>query len=301
MWFISTPLVLFLYFLAGGKFLSKTDNLPANILSVSVLAIISLLFFILQLLHGSTEDIYGEIYTSVMTLLPFLMMFAGLMTKNQVNEFKKRAMMKINDHFSNFKKSFDERTTRVEERLPKTILILIKILLTLVKVVANNLITLIIQVCLYFVYIIPLLVIAMIMFSIEEIIDNVLSYLILLPFAIIYIIPAFFIYFLIGKKILFNTHYTLTNILSVIGLVYVLTAIGLSPDSLGWDYGNLPFYSLQLLLGEVTEGYIYFILTPLPSLIMLAGLLAKQKGYDLKELKMMIFFKNQVNKFKKRS
>jgi len=210
-------------------------------------------------------------------------------------------MMRIKNDFLKFKESVGMSTMRIKERMPKSILILIKILLLFIKVITNNLITVVIQVCLYFVYLIPFFIMIMIWFVIADILGEGLSYVILLPFAIIYIIPAFFIYFLIGKKLLFNTHYTLTNILSVVGLTYVLVSIGLSPDSLGWDYGNLLFYSFQLLLGEITEGYIYFVLTPLPSLIMLAGLIAKQKGYNFKESKIMRIFKNQANKVKKES
>ena len=209
--------------------------------------------------------------------------------------------MRIKDEILKFKESLDESTMRIEERMPKSVLIFIKILLISVKVITNNLMTIVVQVCLYLVYLIPFFIMIIIWFEIEDILSEVLSYIILLPFAIIYIIPAFFIYFLIGKKLLFNTHYTLTNILSVVGLAYVLVAIGLSPDNLGWDYGNLLFYSFQLLLGEVTEGYIYFVLTPLPSLIMLAGLIAKQKGYNFPVSKIMRIFKNQANKVKKES
>jgi len=72
---------------------------------------------------------------------------------------------------------------------------------------------------------------------------------------------------------------------------------------------NLPFYPLlemisnflQIPYGATEAIYIYFVLALLPSLMMLAGMMAKKEEDNLnkRESKIMIFFKNQVNKFKK--
>ncbi|MCL2549940.1 MAG: hypothetical protein FWE78_03270, partial [Methanimicrococcus sp.] len=103
-----------------------------------------------------------------------------------------------------------------------------------------------------------------------------------------YTLIALLLYFLAGKLFLRNTHNTLTNVFSTIALVIILVNCAYS-----WydpPPANLPFYSLlgvislilQLPNGAVAEEIaIYLVLTPLPSLLMLAGLMVKQRREKL--------------------
>ncbi|MCL2549941.1 MAG: hypothetical protein FWE78_03275 [Methanimicrococcus sp.] len=184
---------------------------------------------------------------------------------------------------------------RTKEKLPKSILILIQTIL-------NNLIAVVIHICMCFFFLIH----AFILYEIGS-----WSYEIFIWVAMgIYTLFALLLYFWAGKLFLSNTRIVMTNIFSVIGLIILLIYNAYNwNDPYSLDALTLPFLSLfeiisfifQIPSGAMERKYIHFALAPLPSLTMLAGLIAKQKGYNFKESKIMIFFKNQVNKFKKRS
>jgi len=153
--------------------------------------------------------------------------------------------------------------SKTKEKLPKSILILIQIIL-------NNLIAITIHVCIYILFIIPIFLLFL------------MSGSSVLWIAIgVYTLTALFLYFLAGKLFLSNTHNTLTNIFSVLVLVIILIATTYILE--GWV--NVPFYPLfelisfifQIPYGASEDIYIYLSLAPLPSLTMLAGLIAKQR------------------------
>jgi len=284
-WLICTLIILFLYFWAGRKLLSETHSVLINVFSVIGPVILSLTPIIFLLLYGLTYGLTEGIYTDlviylVLASLPSLIMLAGMMTKNQVNEFKVK-----------LKEFSDKGEMRIKERIPKNMLILIQVIL-------NNLIAIVIHICLSFLF----LIIIILLYSFTPSFNEILGWLIIGAVMLM----AFFLYFGAGKEYL-KAHNTLINIFSVLGLLIMLIVITYSLDDV-WESGmNLPFeplfwiitYIFQMPYGAADAKYISLVLAPLPSLMMLAGLMVKQKGYNFKESKIMRILKNQANKFKK--
>jgi len=159
------------------------------------------------------------------------------------------------------------------------------------KVIKNNLIVISIHAWMCFFFFFPSIFYPRIL-NVAWVLSNIGIDMFLCLAVGIYTLAALILYFLAGKKLLNNTSNTLTNILSVITpailLVVYTRYIWNDPfpySSWGGFVVNLPFepliemiaFLLQIPSGAIEGIYIYLILAPLPSLLMLAGLMVKQR------------------------
>jgi len=280
---IYTLTAFFLYFWAGKKFLSNTLNTLTNAFSVIVLVIIlvvaayvgggavnlpfyllfELISFIFQMPYEATGDIY--IYF-VLAPLPSLIMLAGLTDKQRRETLNKNAPQN-------------------NEKSQSNMFILIK------NIIKNNLIALTIHIGICVVFFFPGVFLGLVFWGESWTLFNMF----LCCLVGIYTLFVLVLYLWAGKKFLSNTHNTLTNVLSVIALViiFVIDSVYIWNDSHIWNdllswycfMANAPFYPLlttvsfilQIPYGAAEGIYIYLILAPLPSLLMLAGLTVKQR------------------------
>jgi putative effector of murein hydrolase len=105
-------------------------------------------------------------------------------------------------------------------------------------------------------------------------------------FAIIILtIAAFYLYFWTGKKILKNTQNMKINLFfTVVLVILILGIIGIAYDSFGGTILRISLFPIVETLSyflQIDNKFIYMILSPLPSLLMLAGMRAKLKKFRL--------------------
>jgi len=240
--------VFLLYFLAGQFLLSKTPNTLTNIfsvLSVVILLIIMIVFYL---------RIEGNYYL-LLFLLP-LIMLAGLVTQKQ----KRRLLWK--------------------ERAERRLSFLKKIKISKNGLIANNVIAIIIHICVCFAFVVPLFVLKIGLFVENEII--------LCLFIGFYIITAVFLYYSAGRFLLHIMPNTQKNVFSVIVLAIILIATAIAYVLAGTK--DLPFYFPGGLIFDfifyipymgAENKFVFIALSPLPALIMLAGMMMKQKQFRL--------------------
>ena len=102
----------------------------------------------------------------------------------------------------------------------------------------------------------------------------------------IFTIVSLFLYLGLGRKFLCRTNNMKTNIFSVIVLVIILAvAVLIAYDSNIWQpLLKLPFYPLGETISyflQIKKQFVFLILSFLPSLMMLAGMMTKRKENHL--------------------
>ena len=152
-----------------------------------------------------------------------------------------------------------------------------------VALITNNLIVIVVHICMCFVFFLPLSYIWGFGVWFDDRSPELMDVIINLLVIGICITTILFLYFWAGKKFLSNTQHTPTNIFSVIVLsIIIFTITFIAYDSIWERILRLPFYPLGETISyffQIEGKYCYSLLSFLPSLTMLAGMTIKWEKF----------------------